>query len=54
MTTALIILSVVFTILSGTQGFLSAPTGSIVDGTEFVINSTSATDDSTVNWWIAP
>ena len=39
---------------SGTQGFLSAPTGSIVDGTEFVINSTSATDDSTVNWWIAP
>ena len=39
---------------SGTQGFLSAPTGSIVDGTEFVINSTSATDDSIVNWWIAP
>ena len=39
---------------SGTQGFLSAPTGSIVDETEFVINSTSATDDSTVNWWITP
>ena len=39
---------------SGTLGFLSAPTGSIVDGTEFVINSTSATDDSIVNWWIAP
>ena len=39
---------------SGTQGFLSAPTGSIVDATEFVINSTSATDNSTVNWWIAP
>lgn len=39
---------------SGTQGFLSAPTGSIVNETEFVINSTSATDDSTVNWWIAP
>lgn len=39
---------------SGTQGFLSAPTGSIVDATSFVINSTSATDDSTVNWWIAP
>ena len=39
---------------SGTQGFLSAPTGSIVDETEFVINSTSATDDSIVNWWIAP
>jgi hypothetical protein len=39
---------------SGTQGFLSAPTGSIVDGTEFVINSTSVLDNSTVNWWIAP
>lgn len=39
---------------SGTQGFLSAPTASIVDGTSFVINSTSAGDNSTVNWWIAP
>ena len=39
---------------SGTQGFLSAKTGSIVDGTSFVINSTSVLDDSTVNWWIAP
>ncbi len=39
---------------SGTQGFLSAPTGSIVDGTSFVINSTNAGDNSTVNWWIAP
>ena len=39
---------------SGTQGFLSAPTGSIVNEISFVINSTSATDDSTVNWWIAP
>ncbi len=39
---------------SGTQGFLSAPTGSIVDATSFVINSTSVLDDSTVNWWIAP
>lgn len=36
----------------GTQGFLSAPTASIVDTTSFVINSTSATDTSTVNWWI--
>lgn len=36
----------------GTQGFLSAPTASIIDGTSFVINSTSATDTSTVNWWI--
>lgn len=39
---------------SGTQGFLSAPTGSIVDATSFVINSTNAGDNSTVNWWIAP
>ena len=39
---------------SGTQGFLSAPTGSIVDGTSFVIESSSILDNSTVNWWIAP
>lgn len=39
---------------SGTLGFLSAPTGSIVDATSFVINSTNAGDNSTVNWWIAP
>jgi hypothetical protein len=37
---------------SGTQGFLSAPTSSIVDGTSFVINSTSTTENSTVNWQI--
>ena len=36
----------------GTQGFLSAPTGSIIDGTSFVINSSSANDISTVNWQI--
>lgn len=34
----------------GTQGFLSVPT--IVNGTSFTINSTSATETSTVNWWI--
>jgi hypothetical protein len=34
----------------GTQGFLSV--GTIVAGTSFVINSSSATDTSTVNWWI--
>lgn len=39
---------------SGTQGVLSAPTGSIVNEASFVINSTSALDNSTVNWWIAP
>lgn len=39
---------------SGTQGFLSAPTSSIVNETSFVINSSSNTETSTVNWWIAP
>lgn len=37
---------------SGTQGFLSAPVASIVDATSFVINSSSASDNSTVNWQI--
>lgn len=37
---------------SGTLGFLSASTADIVDGTSFVINSSSALDNSTVNWWI--
>ena len=36
---------------SGTQGFLSAPVASIVDKTSFVINSTSATENSTVNYY---
>lgn len=36
----------------GTQGFLSVPTASITAGTSFVINSSSGTDTSTVNWWI--
>ena len=35
----------------GTQGFLSAPAASIVDETSFVINSSSATETSTVNYW---
>ena len=34
----------------GTQGFISVPT--ITNATSFVINSTSATETSTVNWWI--
>lgn len=34
----------------GTQGFLSV--GTIVAATSFVINSSGATDTSTVNWWI--
>lgn len=36
----------------GTAGHLSAPVASIVAGTSFVINSSSGTDTSTVNWWI--
>lgn len=36
----------------GTQGFLSAPSGSITPATSFVINSTSVSETSTVNWWI--
>ncbi len=34
----------------GAQGFLSVPT--ISSGEFFIINSTSATETSTVNWWI--
>lgn len=36
----------------GTAGHLNAPVASIVNGTSFVINSSSGTDTSTVNWWI--
>lgn len=36
--------------LGGTQGILSV--GTITAGTSFVINSSSATDTGTVNWWI--
>lgn len=36
----------------GTQGFLSAPAASITAATSFVINSSSGTDTSTVNWLI--
>lgn len=36
----------------GTAGILSAPAASRVAGTSFVINSSSNTDTSTVNWWI--
>lgn len=32
----------------------SAPGGSIVNATSFVINSSSNTDTSTVNWWVRP
>lgn len=37
---------------SGTIGYLSVPSGSIVDGVSFVINSSSSIDNSTVNWWV--
>lgn len=36
----------------GTLGHLSVPTASITAGTSFVINSSSGTETSTVNWWI--
>lgn len=36
--------------VGGTQGILSV--GTITAGTSFVINSSSATDTGTVNWWI--
>lgn len=36
----------------GTVGHLNAPVASIVAATSFVINSSSGTDTSTVNWWI--
>lgn len=37
---------------NGTVGFLSAPSGGITAQTSFIINSTSATDTSTINWQI--
>ena len=36
----------------GTQGFLSVPTANIIAGTSFVINSTSTTETSTINYSI--
>ena len=36
----------------GTQGFLRASVVDITAGTSFVIRSSSATDTSTVNWWL--
>lgn len=36
----------------GTVGHLNAPTSTITAATSFVINSSSGTDTSTVNWWI--
>lgn len=46
--------NVILTVITpaGTQGFLSAPSASIVNGTSFVINSSSATETSTVYWEI--
>lgn len=37
---------------SGTLGELSVPSASIVDGVSFTINSSSATETSTINWFI--
>lgn len=49
-TASLIYLS--FNTAAGTQGFLSAPSASIVNGVSFAIHSSSVTDTSTVNWLI--
>jgi hypothetical protein len=54
-TTAITAVSKVFVSANtagGTVGVLNAPIASYVIGTSFVINSSSATDTSTVNWWI--
>lgn len=37
---------------SGSQGFLSAPNSLFLNGISFVIKSSSATENSTVNWQI--
>ncbi len=37
---------------SGTQGMLQVKSGNIVPGTSFIIESSDAGDNSTVNWWI--
>lgn len=50
--TASSIISLTANTPGGTAGILSAPTASIIDGTSFVINSSSSLDTSTVNWWI--
>jgi len=39
---------------NGTLGYIYASTTDIINGTSFVINSSSALDNSTVNWWIKP
>lgn len=54
-TTAVATASIIFLTYntpSGTTGQLSAPSASIINGTSFVINSSSIGDNSTVNWWI--
>lgn len=54
-TTAVSANSLIFTsrnTAGGTVGHLNAPVASIVAATSFVINSSSGTDASTVNWWI--
>jgi|GEM_PF-6566245 len=50
--TASSIIYVVHNTISGTQGILSVPVASITAGISFVINSSNAGDNSTVNWWI--
>lgn len=54
-TTAVTSSSIIFLTVNtvgGTVGTLSAPAASITAGTSFVINSSSNTDTSTVNWLV--
>jgi hypothetical protein len=54
-TTAVTALSKIFVTRNapgGTPGNLSAPATAISAGVSFVINSDSALETSTVNWWI--
>lgn len=54
-TTAVTTSSIIFVTVNtpgGTQGFISVPSASIVNGTSFVINSSNVLETSTVNWWI--
>jgi hypothetical protein len=50
--TASSIIFVSINTIGGTAGAVSAPVASIVPGVSFVINSSSGSDTSTVNYWI--
>lgn len=41
-----------YDIINGTPGSIYASSSDIIDETSFIINSTSVTDTSTINWYI--